>query len=278
VGSLLSLEQKTAKLHGLLHEYAGVAVAFSGGVDSSFLLKSALDVLGAGNVLVLHAKSCLVSLPERQQAENWTARHGFHGVEFLTIELQPLLWKEFIENSERRCYFCKLRMYKEFLAVMHRYDLHVLLDGTNTDDLKDRRPGLSAIHELGVQTPLVDAGFGKNDIRASSRSLDLDTWDIPSASCLATRIPHGVEITQYLLEKIASYEEGMATLGFTGCRVRLHPQRNDTVFLQILHSDFDRLARPGMRQAIVRFFQRAGITDIFLNLQGREMMVASMSS
>ncbi|RUM39884.1 MAG: TIGR00268 family protein [Desulfobulbus sp.] len=266
------LEQKTTKLHGLLHEYARVAVAFSGGVDSSFLLKSALDVLGAGNVLVMHAKSCLVGLQEQRQAENWPARHGFLGVEFSTIELQPLLWKEFVENSERRCYFCKLRMYKEFMAVMHGYDLHVLLDGTNTDDLKDRRPGLSAIHELGVQTPLVDAGFSKNDIRACSRSLGLDTWDIPSASCLATRIPHGVAITGDRLEKIAMYEEGMATLGFTGCRVGLHPQQDDTVFLRILHSDFDRFARPGMRQAIVRFFQRSGITDIFLNLQGREMI------
>ena len=275
---MLSLKQKTAKLHGLLHEYAGVAVAFSGGVDSSFVLKSALDVLGAGNVLVLHAKSCLESLPERKQAENWLARHGLHGVEFLTIELQPLLWKEFVENSERRCYFCKLRMYKEFLAVMHHYDLQVLLDGTNIDDLKDRRPGLSAIHELGVQTPLVAAGFSKNDIRTCSRSLGLDTWNIPSASCLATRIPHGVAITVDRLEKIAMYEEGMVTLGFTGCRVRLHPQRNDIVFLQILHSDFDRFARPGMRQAIVRFFQRSGIVDIFLNLQGREMTAAVMSS
>ncbi len=266
---MLSLEQKTARLQALLHEYARVAVAFSGGVDSSFLLKSALSVLGAGNVLVFHSKSCLVSLPERQQVASWTTRHGFPGVDFLTIELQPLLWKEFIENGEQRCYFCKLRMYKEFLAVMHRYDLQVLLDGTNIDDLKDRRPGLSAIHELGVKTPLVDAGFAKNDIRACSRSLGLDTWDIPSASCLATRIPHGVEITQDRLDKIALYEEGMVTLGFTGCRIRLHPLRDDAVFLEVLHSDFDRFALPGMRQAIVRFFYRLDITEIFLNLQGR---------
>jgi len=275
---LLSLDQKTAKLHDLLQEYARVAVAFSGGVDSSFLLKSALGVLGAGNVLILHADSCLVALPERQQARNWAARHGIHGVELLAMDLQPLLWKEFVENSERRCYFCKLRMYKEFLAVMHRHDLQILLDGTNTDDLKDRRPGLSAIHELGVKTPLVEAGFSKNDIRACSRDLGLDTWDIPSASCLATRIPHGVAITEDRLTKIALYEEGLGALGFAGCRVRLHPQRDDAVFLEILHRDFDRFARPGMRQAVVRLFQKSGISDIFLNLQGREMASVVMSS
>ncbi len=275
---MLSLDQKTAKLHDLLQEYARVAVAFSGGVDSSFLLKSALGVLGAGNVLILHADSCLVALPERQQAHNWAARHGIHGVELLAMDLQPLLWKEFVENSERRCYFCKLRMYKEFLAVMHCHDLQILLDGTNTDDLKDRRPGLSAIHELGVKTPLVEAGFSKNDIRACSRDLGLDTWNIPSASCLATRIPHGVTITRDRLTKIALYEEGLRALGFAGCRVRLHTQRDDAVFLEILHRDFDRFARPGMRQAVVRLFQKSGISDIFLNLQGREMASVVMSA
>ena len=277
-GFLLSPDQKTAKLRDLLQEYARVAVAFSGGVDSSFLVKSALGVLGAGNVLVLHANSCLVGLPERQQAKNRAARYTEHGVEFLTIDLQPLLWKEFVENSERRCYFCKLRMYKEFLALMHRHDLQVLLDGTNTDDLKDRRPGLAAIHELGVKTPLVEAGFSKNDIRACSRKLGLDTWDLPSASCLATRVPHGVAITRERLTQIALYEEGLTALGFTGCRVRLHPQREDAVFLEILHRDFDRFTRPGMRQAVVRFFQKSGISDIFLNLQGRETTSVVMSS
>ncbi len=266
----MSSDRKIAKLHDLLHGYARVAVAFSGGVDSSFLLQSALSVLGAGNVLILYNRSCLVSRQEQQQTESWPRRHGFTEVEFLSIDLQPLLWKEFVENTERRCYFCKLRMYKEFLEVMHRYDMQHLLDGTNTDDLKDRRPGLYAIHELGVKTPLVDAGFDKNDIRTCSRDMGLDTWDIPSSSCLATRIPHGLEITQDRLQKISRFEEGVGKLGFKGCRVRLHPLQSDTVFLQILRDDFDRFARPGMRTAIVRFFQKADIQGIFLDLQGRE--------
>ncbi len=269
-GYFLSIEQKTAKLNALVHAYARVAVAFSGGVDSSFLLKSTLAVLGAGNVLVLYCRSCLTSQAEQQRAETWPARHGLAGIDFLPIDIQPLSWKEFVENTERRCYFCKLRMYKEFLAVMHRYDLQILLDGTNIDDLKHRRPGLQAIHELGVRTPLVDAGFDKNEIRNCSRQMNLDTWNIPSSSCLATRIPHGRAITGERLQKIADYEDGLAGLGFSGCRVRLHSLRDDAVILQLQQHDFDRLALPGMRLAIIRFFQKSGLRDIFLDLQGRD--------
>ncbi len=183
----MSLDKKIENLHLLLQSYSRVAIAFSGGVDSSFLLKSALDALGAGNVLVLFARTCLVRPNEQQRAESWPTRHGYSGVDFQPVDLQPLTWKEFVSNPERRCYHCKLRVYKEFVDKMHGRGFQILMDGTNTDDLKERRPGLQAIRELGVKTPLVEAGFDKNDIRTVSRELQLDTWDQPSSSCLATR-------------------------------------------------------------------------------------------
>jgi len=265
----LSLEQKVEKLHALLRDDAKVAVAFSGGVDSSFLLKSALDVLGGGNVLVLFCRSCLVRLAEQQRAESWPARHGFSDVDFQIVDLQPLAWKEFVSNSEKRCYHCKLRMYKELLEVLRDRDIQVLLDGTNTDDLKDRRPGLQAIHELGVKTPLVTAGLDKNDIRTLSHELHLDTWEQPSSSCLSTRIPHGLEITTARLDAVAGYEEQMEKLGFVGCRVRLHPLEEDAVFLQLQEDDFERFSATGMRLAIVRSFQKSGVRSLYLDLVGR---------
>ena len=265
----MSLDKKIENLHLLLQGYAKVAVAFSGGVDSSFLLKSALDVLGAGNVLVLFARTCLVRPKEQQRAESWPERHGFSGVDFQAVDLQPLTWKEFVNNPEKRCYHCKLRVYKEFIDTMHERGFQTLIDGTNTDDLKERRPGLQAIRELGVKTPLVEAGFDKNDIRMISRDLQLDTWDQPSSSCMATRIPSGLEITTDRLDVIAAHEEDMEKLGFFGVRVRLHPLEEDTVVLQLQEDDFERFAQPGMRQTIVRFFQKAGVRKIFLDLIGR---------
>ncbi len=265
----MTLEQKTKKLHAVLEGYGRVAIAFSGGVDSSLLLKSAIDTLGPDNVLALSARTCLVRPEEQQAAEGWLGRHGLTGVDFKAVDLYPLSWKEFVGNSEERCYHCKLRIYKEFFEIMHGRDIQILLDGTNTDDLKNRRPGLRAIHELGVKTPLVEAGFDKNDVRARSRILLLDTSNRPSSSCFATRIPHGLEVTAERIEAVAGYEKDMEKFGFSGFRVRLHPLDRDAVVVQLQEDDFERFSRPGMRVAVVRSFRKAGIHSVFLDLVGR---------
>ena len=262
--------EKVTKLHELLADYGRVAVAFSGGVDSSFLLKSALDVLGAGNVVIVHARSCLQKSHEQQHADTWLSRHGYSpDIEQLVIELQPLSWKEFVSNSEERCYLCKLRMYGIFLDELDKLNIHVLLDGTNIDDLKDRRPGLRAIHELGVHTPLVSCGLGKAEIRELSRELKLDTSEQPSSSCLATRIPQDLEITAQRLERIATWENGLAELGFDGCRVRMDGKSEKIVYFQIVQDDLEQFFNSAIRHAVVRFFKNLGIEQVYLDLEGR---------
>lgn len=265
----MSVDEKTHRLEGLLHEYGRVAVAFSGGTDSSFLLYSALRVLGAGNVLPLFAVSELVAGHDLNQALSWPDRNGFAGMEIEQVGLRPLAWKEFVRNSKRRCYFCKLRMYQEFLACIHDRDLPFLLDGTNLDDLKDSRPGLQAIHELGVKTPLVEAGFTRAEIRETSRQLGLDTWDRQSGSCLATRIPHDRTITDDSLRAIETFEKMLHAFGFAGCRVRLHESDDATICVQVVRDDIEKITSPAMRLAVNRFFQKAGVRRVFLDLQGR---------
>jgi uncharacterized protein len=262
--------EKLKHLHDILSGYGRVGIAFSGGVDSSFLLKSSLDVLGAGNVCVLHGRSCLQKNSEQKAALSWVERHGYSpDIEQVQVELQPLSWKEFVSNSGERCYLCKRRMYTLFLEELDRRSIVHLLDGTNIDDLKHGRPGLRAIHELGVRTPLVEAGFGKDEIRRGSRLLDLDTHDQPSASCLATRIPHGTPITLQRLQLINDWEDKLEEFGFRGCRAKMGSNLENIVFLQLVQGDLERFLDPVLRQAVYRFFLNQGINKVFLDLEER---------
>ncbi len=264
------LKEKFDHLCRILESYGRVALAFSGGVDSSLLLKCALDALGPGNVLVLHNSSEVQKKGESAVAMDWLRRHGLdEGVETRVIDSQPLERKEFVENTADRCYVCKLRVYSLFAEIAGDWGTHVLMDGTNLDDLKDTRPGLRAIHELGVKTPYVEAGFCKDDIRKLSREFGLDTWDRPSSSCLATRIPAGLEITRERLKKIDNWETFLLEMDFNGSRVRLSRDNQETVYVQIQADDLDRFFSGSIRLGIVRYFQNQGIEKVYLDLIGR---------
>jgi len=266
----LHLESKADRLKSILQGYKRVAIAFSGGSDSTLLLKCALDTLGAGNVLVLFGRSELLKPCEIERAESWLANNGYHkGIELEILQLLPLSWKEFVKNTADRCYLCKFRIYSLFRERMEKHGFAILIDGTNIDDLKGNRAGLRAIHELGVKMPFVEAGFDKADVRGYSQQLGLAAWNQPSSSCLATRIPSGMKITSDRIERIKSWEEGVERFGLMGCRVRMEREREDTVYVEIEAMDFEKLLNPSTHKALLRFFQNSGIRKVFLNLEGR---------
>lgn len=265
-----SLRDKAEQLNRLLHSLGKVGIAFSGGTDSSLLLRAAVDALGADNVLIFHARSCLQSKVEQEQAISWLKQQDFPAARLRIIDFQPLDWQDFTANTPDRCYLCKRRIYRLFHDILAREGIAILLDGTNLDDLQQGeqgRPGLRAIAELGVQTPLADCCLSKSEIRELSRELGLETWDQPSGSCLATRIPQGMKITKERLAQIAATEQLLAETGFSGSRVRLLDEAK--VCLQLRREDLDRFCTPAVRQAACDLLKSRGIGKIFLDLDGR---------
>ncbi|MGB5686206.1 MAG: hypothetical protein WBM35_10355, partial [Candidatus Electrothrix sp.] len=172
----------------------------------------------------------------------------------------------------KRCYLCKKRLYNLFLKHLHQEGITTLMDGTNRDDVRQGetgRPGLRALIELGICSPLADCGLNKEIIRALSRNLGLDTADHPSSSCLATRIPHGVLITSERLNKIAELEQILEENGFTGCRVRLNASAEQIVFVELQQASLQQLSSDSMRKHIVTLLKKKGVLKIYLDLEGR---------
>jgi len=264
------LHEKEHNLERILAEYRGVAIAFSGGADSSLLVRKALEVLGPDNVLLLTARSCLLKQHEIDHASSWLSRHGFGGqVRHEFVELQPLAWDEFVQNPYNRCYLCKLRVYRMFAEISAQVGIAKLIDGTNDDDMHSTRPGLQALRELDIGTPLAEAGLCKENVRSLSRNIGLDTWDRPSGSCLATRIPEGLQITRERIALVEKMEQQLESIGFEGCRVRLDPQQSDKIYIQVQDNDVEALAAAANRSTLVHFFNDSGVKKIFMDLNGR---------
>lgn len=266
----MPLSEKEQAVRRILVQAGRVAIAFSGGADSSLLLWLALDTLGPANVLVLTARSSLLPPRHLEWATSWPARQGLAGrVSHLLVDIQPLAWTEFASNPADRCYLCKSRVYRLFLDHARRQGMAELLDGTNADDLQSERPGLKALQELGIVTPLAAAGLSKAEVRALSRQIGLDTWDVPSASCLATRIPEGLAITPARLARIDILETYLEGIGCEGCRVRLDRRDEDTVYVQVQEKDLPRLVAGWERGDLLDFFNDFGTKKVFLDLRGR---------
>ncbi len=220
------LKNKLARLQELLQAYGKVAVAFSGGVDSTLLLRVACDTLRPENVTALHAVSSLIPEQDLLKAKALVTGPEGIGCPYRAVQVFPLHWPEFVVNSEQRCYCCKKKIYSAFHEEI-REDGHsvtpecsrrfaYLLDGTHIDDLQEHRPGLQAIRELSVETPLAQAGLNKLEIRSLAKNMGLPNWNQPSNSCLATRIPFHQKITLPLLERIAKAEQFLQNRGFMG--------------------------------------------------------------
>jgi uncharacterized protein len=258
-----TLRIKLGRLRETVYACGPAAVAISGGIDSTLLLKVACDELGVDKVLALFAHSVLQPAGERAHVfELCTAM----GCRLQIMEADPLNWSDFVENPPDRCYRCKKRIYSNFLKTMAPFNMSALMDGTNTDDRSDTRPGLRALAELKVLTPLADVGLRKQEIRQLGRHLGLPNWKRPSASCLATRIPAGRPITPALLDRVARCEEILHSLGFYGCRARLV---GDDVLIELATGDTARFVDPSVRNSIVKRISGLGVDRVLLDLSER---------
>ena len=260
----MTLEQKAERLRELLRGCGPLAVAFSGGVDSSYLLAAAKDALG-GRVLALTADSPLIPRAELEEAR---ALCETLGVRQLVIPIEALAIPEVAKNPPERCYLCKRALFGALIRAAGEQGFQTLAEGSNLDDLSDYRPGLAAIAELGVRSPLREAGLTKAEIRALSKARGLSGWDKPSMACLASRIPYGDALTRETLAAVEQAEAALHALGFVQCRVRAH---GSLARIELPPESLARLADDALRREIAARVRAAGFAYVSLDLEGYRM-------
>jgi len=253
-------KKKSSLLRAIIKDLQRVVVAFSGGVDSTFLLKVCVDVLGSQNVVAFTGLS--PTCPEREIAE---ARKlsGLIGVELVTAETAEMDDPRFIENSTSRCYFCKTHLFTKAREIAEQRGFSHVVEGSNLDDMDDFRPGRKACSEQGVKSPLLDAGLTKVEIRELSKALALPTHDKPSFACLSSRVPYGTAIDETILKRIERAEDFIQGLGIRQVRVRYH---GDVARIEVLDKDF--AAVMANRGKITEALKRYGFLSVTLDLKG----------
>jgi len=253
---------KQNRLTALLHQISPLAVAFSGGVDSSFLIAFAQEILGHGGVTAITAAAPIFTEEEQSRAVNFAKQRQ---IRHIIVNVDMMGIPEFVASPPNRCYLCKQVVLKEVIAAAHRVDIEFVADGSNCDDVNDYRPGSAAVRELGVRSPLLECGWTKQDVRRGSRELDLPTASLESSACLATRFPFGHEITPARLKQVAQAETELRALNLKHVRVRAS---GDTARIEIAQDSISLAASDPLRTKIINIITRNGFRYATLDLCG----------
>ena len=257
---MITLSKKLACLKRIISGYKSCVIAFSGGQDSAFLLKICSIVLPKNKFLAVTAVSETYPLAELAKAKKLAKDIS---VRIKVIKTAELNNKKFSDNSISRCYFCKKELFSKLILIAKQNKLNFVIDASNISDTKDYRPGNIAKKELGIKSPLLDAGFSKQDICKLSKKLGLLSWNKPSLACLASRIPYGIKITAGLLKRIDQAEAYLVSLGFKVVRLRHY---NGLCRIEVDKNEIPRLINK--RQVIVSKLKKIGYNYITLDLEG----------
>ena len=255
------MSDKQEELEKLLESYKRVAVAFSSGVDSTYLLKMAQKVLGE-NVIAVTASSCSFPKRELEEAKTFCRENG---IRHIVVESEELDIDGFRQNPKNRCYLCKHELFEKIRSIAKENGIETVVEASNTDDDGDYRPGLVAVKELGIESPLRHVGLSKKEIREYSKELGLPTWNKQSFACLSSRFVYGETINEEKLSMVDQAEQLLLDMGFHQLRVRIHDK---LARIEVQPSEFEKIMQEENRTKIFHKLKQYGFTYVTLDLQG----------